>query len=231
MRTFYTCVFLCLIVPFVANAQSLRITHSDNVVNGDTTLSTVVAHIEVANNTAYPIDVKVKRQSNELAENHQSYFCWDICYGPGTNESEEALTIDANGSNNFFRGYLKPYGTPGTSEVLYCFFNQGNISDSTCVLLTYTISTSVSGVASGSYILSEAYPNPVSESLTIPYMVSSVEGASISVSDMYGRTILRKEVTAPAGIIMIDASEFASGMYLYSLVSETGTLTRRFIKE
>jgi hypothetical protein len=225
-----TFVGLLLILPFIASAQSMSITHSEDRVYGDTMATNVVAHALVINNTSSPIDVKVRRTANDLAAYHQSYFCWDICYGPGKDESDDPMTIEPGDTADYFRGYLKPYNTPGTSQVMYCFFNQTDVSDSTCILITYIIEQS-SGVASASYILSEAYPNPVSESLTVPYLVSSVQNASISVSDMFGRTLLHKELNAPSGTIKIDVSEFASGVYLYTLVTERGTITRRFVRE
>lgn len=211
-------------------AQSLQIVNSESAIYSDTSQSLISAYVYVKNISSDPLEVLASRAENNLATNHESYFCWDICYGPAKATADDPLTIDAGATEDAFRGYLKPYGTIGTSYIKYCFFNQDNPADSVCINLSYIISANT-GVSSITATMLEAYPNPASDKLTIPYLLTVSQDAAIQLTDLYGRVIYSETLMQSAGKAELNISGLARGMYFYSLITENGSISRRFIKE
>ena len=77
--------------------------------------------------------------------------------------------------------------------------------------------------------LSQNYPNPFNPSTTIEYQLEKAQPVRLAVYDVLGRQVaVLADGVQPAGTFRadFDASNLASGMYLYKLETETNTLTR-----
>jgi hypothetical protein len=72
------------------------------------------------------------------------------------------------------------------------------------------------------------YPNPAHSTinLTVKTLVGS---GSIVVTDLYGKTI--KQQALSMGTNTINVSSFAKGMYLVSVITETGKQTQKVVVE
>ena len=97
------------------------------------------------------------------------------------------------------------------------------LSKSTCVKAK--INNSVKTVTS---ILSDIYPNPVREFLTISTK-ESLSGILVTIYDIYGNELLNKEINNSKTIINVD--KLTSGIYFLKLTNNTKIEVRKFIKE
>lgn len=71
----------------------------------------------------------------------------------------------------------------------------------------------------------QIYPNPVSSQLA----VFSKQAAMISISDLTGRILLQKTISATGN--KIDVGHFNSGIYFIELKTENGTSVLKFVKQ
>jgi hypothetical protein len=97
--------------------------------------------------------------------------------------------------------------------------------------------TVVTGVSEGSeipeaFVLDQNYPNPFNPVSTIRFGLPMLAYASLRVFDVLGREVrtLVNEVM-PAGIyaVQLDASNLASGVYFYRLMSNGTVIARRLL--
>ncbi|MCX6208280.1 MAG: T9SS type A sorting domain-containing protein, partial [Bacteroidetes bacterium] len=77
-------------------------------------------------------------------------------------------------------------------------------------------------------IVSTLYPNPAHSTinLTVKTLVGS---GSIVVTDLYGKTV--KQQALSMGTNTINISSLAKGMYLVSVITETGKQTQKVVVE
>jgi hypothetical protein len=74
------------------------------------------------------------------------------------------------------------------------------------------------------------YPNPVSDQLTIGINEYHESIRELSIYDLNGRCLLRKEIHSPSHII--DVSHFKAGLYILRILTENGKwVEQKFIKE
>lgn len=79
--------------------------------------------------------------------------------------------------------------------------------------------TSVPEVADSRNILYQNTPNPYKERTVIRFkLADDVQGASICIFDMQGKTVKEIPVTASNTSVTINGYELGAGLYLYSLV-------------
>ena len=67
------------------------------------------------------------------------------------------------------------------------------------------------------FSLGQNHPNPFSQSSVVGYQLSGERSGMFEVRDMLGRIVYRTSATSVTTQIMIDASAWPKGMYLYSL--------------
>jgi len=79
--------------------------------------------------------------------------------------------------------------------------------------------------------LFQNYPNPFNPATTIAFSVPEASFAELAVYDVLGRklqTLISERVQAGQHTVTFDASDLSSGLYMYSLQTESQRLTRRF---
>ena len=78
--------------------------------------------------------------------------------------------------------------------------------------------------------LNQNYPNPFNPTTTISFSVPEASFAEVAVYDMLGcklQTLLSGRVQAGQNTVTFDASELSSGVYMYTLQTDSQRLTRR----
>ena len=108
-----------------------------------------------------------------------NYFCWGpTCYPPSSNEtytSANSLSINSGetltGLDSFI-GYVNNLPENSSLDIDYCFWVDGNPSDETCVVVTYTNKDSFMTTEDLSFS-HEIYPNPVQDLLHINLLNSN----------------------------------------------------------
>jgi hypothetical protein len=76
----------------------------------------------------------------------------------------------------------------------------------------------------------ELFPNPATEHITADNLISSGVN-KIRLYDLNGRLIKQIQLDGNTKSVMIDTSELASGLYLLFIDTESGVVSRKFIKE
>jgi hypothetical protein len=99
---------------------------------------------------------------------------------------------------------------------------------------TYSAESSVGikETPSNNAILSDNYPNPYSEVTRINYTLTNSSTVRFEVTDITGKVVLEmNQGFKTAGIYNIDlsASNFQSGIYYYSIITESGKATKKMI--
>ncbi len=79
--------------------------------------------------------------------------------------------------------------------------------------------------------LSQNIPNPFEVRTTIPYSLGSAEVVEFKVMDLLGQEVFSQKLQGKFGSneYLFEAHELESGIYLYSIKSSAGTITRRMV--
>jgi len=96
---------------------------------------------------------------------------------------------------------------------------------------TDTVSTMVVvGAVTNQFKLYQNYPNPFNPTTTIPYnLPDGVKKATISIYDILGRLVEKKQISSDNPYIEFDASNLSSGVYIYRLKAGNRTLTKKMM--
>jgi hypothetical protein len=224
-------------------AQSLSLQDTNGVainsgsvfqILGDPSDNIITAKIDVKNTSAEALEVKVKKiiHAGDTLAGTMNYFCWGLCYGPDTYESPFPRTIEAGALSHDFYGDYSPVTVPGKSRITYVFFNVADRNDSVYVIVEFNASpASVKENLAKSVKVSEAYPNPATESVNVDYVIStSVNKASIILMNMMGSKVKEVKLDNRSGKSRINVSDLMNGVYFYSLVADDQVvITRKFV--
>lgn len=77
------------------------------------------------------------------------------------------------------------------------------------------------------------YPNPARSSLTLEYLSTSVEAVGVRVLNSTGNLVYQSRFTAQNGtnLYKVPVGALPQGIYVVQLVSDSGSVTERFVKE
>ncbi|MCF8464429.1 MAG: T9SS type A sorting domain-containing protein [Flavobacteriales bacterium] len=235
-RTLLTVICLSSII-LNASAQSLSVTDYESHVVGLPSDALLQTHGTVTNNSSAPIDVLVKFNSiSSVPAGAGHYFCWAVCYAEGSvydgfqAPANHSINIPSGGSvTNFYADYL-PHNSVGVATFEYCFFDEYNTSDETCVQITFdTQNVGVEEVfaASGSAI-SESYPNPATKEAKINYSLrSDWKTAEITLYSMLGAKVRKVALKEKQGVLKMDVSTLPAGMYFYTLMVDDKSISTK----
>jgi len=205
-------------------AQSLVIT-GDTIFAGDADTQ-IYHHLAVKNTSAYPITVKCQKTNLTLPTGAESYYCFaGNCYLATTTTSSSSAIIAAGQEisfNNFpadvdaHSGYYDAFGASGIAEVQYCFYDVNDISDETCVSITYettTTTTSINETAAFNEV-GDFYPNPASEMVYFNFKGSL---ATLKLIDILGNEV-KSIVLSEEGVQKLDLTDMTKGIYFGNLL-------------
>ncbi|NOQ97944.1 MAG: T9SS type A sorting domain-containing protein [Calditrichae bacterium] len=80
--------------------------------------------------------------------------------------------------------------------------------------------------------LAQNYPNPFNPSTTIAFDLKQASGVTLEVFNTLGQsvaTLVNDKMTAGSHEVTFDASNLASGVYLYRLTADELTLTKKMM--
>lgn len=101
------------------------------------------------------------------------------------------------------------------------------------IIVEHTVTSVDNGAKKlSNYILDQNYPNPFNPVTTIRYSIPKSEKVSIKVHDLLGREVallLNEEQTAGFHEVKFDASNLASGTYIYRIVAGDFVQSRKMI--
>ena len=151
-----------------AVAQSLTVTGGTSF-TGDL-VTQISNHLDIKNTSANTITVECQKTNLNVPLGGESFYCFaGNCYSASsTSPSSSAVLAPgqqisfANSDADAHSGYYDAYGTSGIAEVQYCFYDVNNLTDETCVTITYDCSTITTGINNFTELseISNFYPNP-----------------------------------------------------------------------
>jgi hypothetical protein len=181
--------------------------------------------ISVTNNSSESKNVFVERNIVNAVEGGSFYYCWALCYSAGYvlghQYSPTGMTIGAGEMNINFSAHYNSNGIVGVNTIEYCFFDENNTSDKTCITLNHdaTGSVSIQEVSGESNFLSSPQPNPANTSTSIVYNLASLNNGKIVLRNMLGSIIKEIQLDKASDSKIIDVTALNVGIYFYSLVN------------
>lgn len=213
------------------NAQSL-------VVTGDTyftglPIDQISHHLDVKNIANKAITVVCQKTylstPSALPNWAGASYCFaGNCYSSSSTSPSSTALLGAGQSFSYanndldaFSGYYDPAETPGVTTVEYCFYDEINPSDNSCVIITYDVS-STSSLNEINKMMSDFYPNPAQEMVYVDYYLN--KPAELIVMDILGNKVNEMNLSA-RGTQKLDVSDFAKGIYFGNLIVNNETVT------
>lgn len=230
MKKIFTIIFLLATV--VVSAQSIQISYNGTALaNGDTITEVVPElgvisdyYLELTNVSQEPVTVKAIRTDLELVQGATASFCFDgNCFPPNTTEAgnvtiEPGATLTHSDAKAFHLSYKTP--NAGISYVQVTFENKNDRMDKAIVIFKLVSnSTGIQNVVANSSL--RAYPNPASGNVNIDYSYSgNASNLNLVVKNLMGSVLATKSLDINGNKVMLDVSEYSSGIYFYSLEAD-----------
>ena len=217
--------FALILFSFQASSQqSLTLTpHEYNVnVNNSTSLlgdlGTDIAVKNISNNT---INVGVSRNLINSTDGTINYFCWQACYGSSTDVSPAAHASSFSPGHEELTKFQVHFDNqsiiPAFASIKYCAFNVDNVSDSTCVTVSYSVEPTSIIDDEQIKLFTDFYPNPTSKFSYLNYSILPSKTAEVIVTDILGAVIKNKKIQNNKGVLKLDVSNIPNGLYFANI--------------
>lgn len=215
-------VFLCFTTGYT---QIVTLEGESNTYTGSVSDSQLdVVDWEIFNATDQTIDFGCKRIGIQETAGHTSQFCWGIIcspYGTGNNTSSEVVTLAPGGSTDSFYAHMRPNGTAGQTTIRYCWFDHNNTSNEFCYDVNYCIDAEcIVGVKEKATdaLISNISPNPIQSTGNISYQfLTAPQQGKMTFYNALGAVVKEINLNKKNGVVIIDASEFQSGIYFCAI--------------
>ena len=232
-------LFFGLALSFLGvSAQSIELVNP--VVQVNATIATLtgagemVAEWPVTNISDVSVSVRCSRSVISEIAGSSNYFCWGVCYGETTNVSLLAQTILASDTNHTFYAHYKPLGNPGETLITYCFFNTANPTDQACQTVSFCYeSTCPIGVEETEHSKLELVgSNPLKGLSFMNYNLPTGEKeGQLVITNLQGKLVKEVTVKGNSGSILLNAQDYAAGVYQFTLSTSKGRETIRVVVE
>lgn len=215
--------FFLVLITVQASSQSITLVpHESNVnMNNSTSLlgdlGTDIAVKNISSNTK---SIGVSREVVSATEGTINYFCWQACYGSSTDVSPAAHAAIFSPGHQELTKFQVHFDNqsivPASASIRYCAFDVNNESDSTCVIVNYSVGTSNIEEEELSRF-SNFHPNPASTYASLNYSILASQTAEIVVTDMLGTVVEKKIIQNSNGAIKLDVSNTPNGLYFANI--------------
>ena len=196
------------------NAQSLVLTGDNFVLNTDPCMQSH-ASLSVKNISSDTLNILCQKVIIDTSVGTDNFFCWGgNCYGATTYISSSSNNLlPGEGDDIDFGGYYDAYCDPASAVIEYCFYLDSDITDRTCITITYNgSSTSVSQV--NQVVVSDFYPNPASGMVSFNFNGNT---ATLKLIDILGNKVKEILITKK-GVQTLDLSDMTKGIYFGNLI-------------
>ena len=217
-------IFSVLFCFNLGNAQSL-------VITGDTyftgiPIDQITHHLDVKNTANKGITVVCQKTYLSSPATLPTWagasYCFaGNCYSSSSTSPSSTALLGAgqtfsyaNNDLEAFSGYYTPGSVEGITVVEYCFSDQNNTSDKSCITITYEISnaTAIDEVTK----ISEFYPNPSKDIIHFDYELNT--SSNLVIMDILGHEITKIELDNK-GTKRINTSNFSKGIYFGKVIA------------
>ena len=234
MKKILLSVFVLGQMSFVV-AQSLVVT-GDTFFTGDL-VNQITHHLDIKNTSTNAITVRCQKTNLILPGAAASFYCFaSNCYSASSTSPSSSAVLAAGQQISFdnlppdadsYSGYYNAYGSSGIAEVQYCFYDENNPTDETCVTITYDCSTTT-GINDFNELseISNFYPNPANG---LTHFTFNGTKAQLKIIDILGNEVKILPLEEP-GIKRIDLTDMSKGIYFGKLViNNKATIIKKLI--
>ncbi|WP_159800444.1 T9SS type A sorting domain-containing protein, partial [Flavobacterium sp. MK4S-17] len=162
-------------------------------------------------------DVTLNDLLNSVAVNDA-----DITISITDNGGLAGITVDADGNIN-----VPASATEGTYTVVYSICE--NVDNTNCssaeVIIVVSPPLRVKDFNKTSVNI---YPNPATSTVNVEIKGVSYDNLDVVVCDLNGRIVKKQRLGS--GLTAINISSFEEGIYIFSIVSDSGVISKRIIK-
>lgn len=222
MKKIFTLLFTISALSLNAQQSLNTANFPGNTVVGFDTDPALVISFDIANNGNNDIDVRVTKTDLNVVPGTDNVFCWGgNCFSPGTVTSPITVTLasgqQTNNINRFIGDYY-PNGIAGTSVIRYCFFDDVNPQDQTCVDITYdALFTSVNNQPKASNYLGGSTFVSRKKLNSFNYRLVDGKSATINLVNMLGVKVKTYEINSQQGVLLMNAGDLKSGVYFMTM--------------
>ena len=228
MKKVYS-ILLILFFSIIGRAQYVELHDEVSSMVGDITNTTEVlsAHWDVINISGSTKNVRCRREIVQTVPGAQHQYCWGELCGPwtantATNTSTEIVTLTNGDTTNTFFCKYKHLGNAGASIVRFCWFDNNNAALELCHEITFSAETpsQVGGIANAAAAAFEIIGNPVNSISALKYQFQNQPSqASVQIFSATGILVEERPINSIQGFVMMDAENFANGVYLCRLIN------------
>lgn len=219
-----------LILSISGMAQSLALYDGDRLVTNDTLYvigttndGVMESHVTVKNLTDKEIEVHAKKEHLAIVEETDNNFCWGAsCFPPFIFVSVAAQKIDAEGTDDTFKGEYAHDGHEGTTSIRYTFYNNANPEDSVSVVVLYQVGAAGVQDWTLSPELFKAYPNPTDGPLQIDFPGAYDQRIQIEVMSITGQTVEQVQLPFGQASYRVNLSAYHKGYYFVKIQNQKG---------
>jgi hypothetical protein len=214
--------------------KGVNISKTSIMITGSPDDEELVAHdIEVVNSSSLPKDVRVKRYEIAYVPDTYNFICWGICESPFNHQAGKNpfyilnTTVNITTSHFDFSGHYLPQGTKGSSEYRYVFYDIKNPTDSTWFNVVYSTNLSSNNETQAENNL-KVYPNPSSDKIFVETNIQT--NGILILSNILGQIIDYQYFTSNK-IAVLNFQDSPKGVYVLTLKTDNGNLSRKIVKE
>ena len=211
-------IILFMIISHVLflNAQTLTVTGATTIPSSNPCLQSH-ASLTIKNISSNVLNVLCEKNIIDTSSGTTNTFCWGgSCYGPSQDTSGSSLILQAGeGNTTSFTGYFDAFCDLGVAAVEYCFYPINDITDMSCIMVTYHGEATEISENKNQFTVSEFYPNPAKEHTTINY--KSGENVYLNIIDILGNKVKTISLSN-TGTQDIYVGDLSKGIYFGNLV-------------
>ena len=209
-------ITISMLIFYSAYSQSLVVTGSNFAPTTDACIQTHYSSLTVKNISGDTLNVLCEKVIIDTSAGTSNFFCWGSnCYGATTYISSSSNNLlPGEGDDIDFGGYYDAYCDPASAVIEYCFYPDSDVTDRTCITLTYNgSSTSVKNYTSVTNI-GDFYPNPANE---VVYFTFNGNLATLKLIDILGNNV-KEILLTQGGVQEFDLSDMNKGIYFGNLI-------------
>lgn len=222
MKKIFTLLFATATLGLHAQSLSPINVPSTTVLGLDTDPGMSITFDVFNNSNTNTIYTRASKTELSVVQGTDNSFCWGgNCFSPQTIVSPNTVELAPNAQTNSvdrFIGDYYPNGYAGVTVVRYCFYDDNNPNDNTCIDITYDAAfTAVSNQNKASSYLGGSTFISRKKMNTFNYRLVDAKSATINLVNMLGVTVKAYPVSAQQGVVLMNAGDLKSGVYFMTL--------------
>jgi len=229
-KTVYLLVFM--IMSNLLFGQSVTLTYLGNPLNANDTIFIPVDRVDynleyiaafiMHNVTNETVQLRAAKNAISLVAGAEASICMSgICADPivDTTPPELVYLLEPNTTApaDVFTLHYYPRGQYGNSLLKVTLFNADDPSDNVIFFVIFGTEVEISDAKVTNTGIT-AYPNPATDRVTIKYSLNKNVTAKLVLKNLMGHTLYTVPLNANCDKVNVDISQYASGIYFYSLM-------------